>query len=60
MRAKIRLTFLSVVVAAFAIAAVAPQAARARSEYKDGFAKLYGEKIKPVDCNVCHDKVHRE
>jgi hypothetical protein len=56
MRAKIRLTFLTVAVAALAIVALVPTAARARTEYKEAFAKNYADKVKPVDCNLCHDK----
>ncbi len=55
MRAKIRLTFLTVAVAALAIVALVPSAAHARKEYKDAFAKTY-DKVKPADCNLCHDK----
>ena len=56
MRAKIRLTLLGLAVAAFAVAALVPQAAIARPDYKDGFEKLYKDKVGKVDCNICHDK----
>ena len=54
MRAKIRFTVLSVAFAAFGIAILTPEIARARPGYKDIFEKTYSGKLEKVDCAVCH------